>query len=293
MWRRVGMVVVLVGSLLAVSAPADAAVHLTYVHSKKRTMGPFAAGVRRTAMCPAGTQVIGGGGWVSDSFNGESSLMASFPIDGPDRGKRPDDGWRVLGNNNSTATVLEVQAWAVCADRGRYAYRTSPVSNVNNAAQASNIAVCAVGEKVTGGGGSVTGTHVEIELGGTIPEDVDVDNVFDNGWSVVFNNDSGVQQQFQAFAICSKSGGPYSYTAGEEAISGSGSFTHEDPCPSGEKVVSGGFFAHSSNRNFEVQVLRPIDDDDANSRPDDGWRTGAGIVSPSTESESRIVCRRV
>lgn len=49
--------------------------------------------------CPAGTQVSGGGGFIeADEF--QSYLNSSYPIDGGDRGSRPDDGWKVRVRNS-------------------------------------------------------------------------------------------------------------------------------------------------------------------------------------------------
>src|SRR5262245_66045736 len=50
------------------------------------------------AMCPRGTHVTGGG--VSDGADfGQLTIVHTYPVDGPDRGKAPDDGWAVRLQN--------------------------------------------------------------------------------------------------------------------------------------------------------------------------------------------------
>src|SRR4051794_21038768 len=46
------------------------------------------------ANCPNGTHVLGGGAKIFTSFGG-ASTQHSYPIDGKDADKKPDDGWEV------------------------------------------------------------------------------------------------------------------------------------------------------------------------------------------------------
>ncbi len=65
-----------------------------------------------TAKCPAHSHVTGGGAeFVATA--GDGKQLASYPVDGRDRDKVPDDGWRVEGRN-LTATSISLDAWAIC-----------------------------------------------------------------------------------------------------------------------------------------------------------------------------------
>ncbi len=65
-----------------------------------------------TALCAPGRHVIGGGAKLSGPI-AEAHLAASFPIDGSDADTIPDDGWRVIGYNDSGAGKT-VTAYALC-----------------------------------------------------------------------------------------------------------------------------------------------------------------------------------
>ena len=65
-----------------------------------------------TAKCPAHSHVTGGGAdFVATA--GAGKQLASYPVDGGDRDKVPDDGWRVQGRNLTAASIF-LDAWAIC-----------------------------------------------------------------------------------------------------------------------------------------------------------------------------------
>ena len=61
--------------------------------------------------CPAGTRVIGGGGYLSDGFGEIASL---HPSDGDDANGRPDDEWTTWFNNQAANDTADGNAVAVC-----------------------------------------------------------------------------------------------------------------------------------------------------------------------------------
>jgi hypothetical protein len=101
---------------LASAAPAGASVThaggITYVE-KSHTDQPH-GDKRFHANCPDGTHVLGGGAYHQSSFGG-GGIQHSYPIDGNDADRKPDDGWEVgafLGLDHEDWTV-----YATCAKR--------------------------------------------------------------------------------------------------------------------------------------------------------------------------------
>jgi len=66
----------------------------------------------RTATCPAGTHVVGGGVRTTGPVE-DARLVSSGPFDGPDADAIPDDGWKVTVHDVS-ANAHRVTAYAVC-----------------------------------------------------------------------------------------------------------------------------------------------------------------------------------
>ncbi len=84
-------------------------------HTSKATKKiTVAAGkVRATkATCKGGAHVTGGGLKFS-GHSGDGKLISSYPIDGKDADRVPDDGWKVQGYNQ-TAGDLQLKAFAIC-----------------------------------------------------------------------------------------------------------------------------------------------------------------------------------
>jgi hypothetical protein len=69
-----------------------------------------------TAWCPSDRHVMGGGGRLFGPID-EAHLAASVPVDGPDAGAAPDDGWRAVGYNASGADK-SLRAYALCVATG-------------------------------------------------------------------------------------------------------------------------------------------------------------------------------
>jgi hypothetical protein len=108
-----------------------------------------------TARCKKEEIVVGGGLSNGATLDNEAIANSSGPIDGGDRKRKPDDGWRAEVNNDDTGgTVSNVVAYAVC-DRKRsprrVKYRSRTVS-VPNDAYRTVVAPCKDDETTLGGG---------------------------------------------------------------------------------------------------------------------------------------------
>jgi len=73
----------------------------------------------RRARCPKDTHVTGGGA----TFHGVGRLVSSYPFDGPDANRVPDDGWAVRYYNLSTTNPAYLYVDAICLARKRLRYK--------------------------------------------------------------------------------------------------------------------------------------------------------------------------
>ncbi len=91
---------------------------LGQVRHVTKTVTGVASGTTKTvvARCRANEHVAGGGGRITGSIS-QAHLAATTPYDGGDPGSLPDDGWRVVGVNNSGA-AKKVSAVALCVKKG-------------------------------------------------------------------------------------------------------------------------------------------------------------------------------
>ncbi len=88
------------------------------VRHVSKTVTGVTAGTSRSvvARCRANEHVAGGGGRITGSI-ADAHLAATYPIDGGDRGKTPDDGWKVVARNSSGG-AKKVTAVALCVRKG-------------------------------------------------------------------------------------------------------------------------------------------------------------------------------
>jgi hypothetical protein len=70
---------------------------------------PFST-AKATARCPKSRHVTGGGALISGQIL-EAYVLASYPIDGKDKDKAPDDGWRARAvNTDGSSKTLTAHA---------------------------------------------------------------------------------------------------------------------------------------------------------------------------------------
>jgi hypothetical protein len=152
--------------------------------------------------CPTGTTLIGGGVGISGT-NHMQEVASSAPFDGKDADHKTDDGWAGRANNGLNKKVTMTVA-AVCARSGSFRFVHSAGASVADNTQLSASVTCPSGTTVTGGGVSITGSSLGVEVGDSFPIDgADVDTTPDDGWQATANNDStGRSQTMQVFAIC-------------------------------------------------------------------------------------------
>jgi hypothetical protein len=165
---------------------------------------PTGAVAGRQALCPPRTRVTGGGVETSGAHK-DIEVVSTFPLDGPDRGATPDDGWFGRASNDS-GVEQEVTVFAICTKLPRLVYRKA-VGSLPGGSTKSLSVKCRQGARVTGGGvdltvGGLPSLDLEVSSSFTI-DGGDRDRIGDDGWETVANND-GLTGTMKVYAICKR-----------------------------------------------------------------------------------------
>jgi hypothetical protein len=142
------------------------------------------------AACPAGTKVLGGGGFMSNGLT-SVNLNSSWP---EERFLYPPTYWWVLTVNNASASDNLVFAFAVCGKEP--GYYLAQGTNVSNPAGAQSFAsvTCPPPTTVLGGGIYSSSASTAVNIDSTY--------VAANGWNAWENNASTSNAIIFPVAIC-------------------------------------------------------------------------------------------
>lgn len=238
-WNAVGGVALL-GLLLALCAPADAAVQrasgITYV---ERQFSP-ADGERRVKVrCPRRLHVLSGGVISLGAFT-TTTLRHSFPFDSRDRGSKPDDGWIVTFANDGAPRY---DGWAVCAKRRvRYVVRSLAV---DSASQTNLIVPCPSGTSPTGGGHR-GGPALAQNSGFAIP----------GQWAMFLDNYANEALPVTGYAVCVRF--EVEITSQGATVVGPAKSGNNADCPPGTRPVGGGQSNGAGWQEFRVSSTAPL-----------------------------------
>jgi hypothetical protein len=162
---------------------------------------PDGSGAARTGTirCSgANRRVSSGSAFVSTS---ESPTNSSYPIDGPDKGRVPDDGWkgRVV---DSAGGPGGFSMYSVCT-REPLTYVRARRKVVPGGEVRRKTAGCANSQQVVGGGVKVSGAIAQARLLASVPvDDGDPGALLDDGWQGAVFNDIGPAKKLSVYAIC-------------------------------------------------------------------------------------------
>jgi hypothetical protein len=166
-----------------------------------------------TARCPSGMHVTGGGAIASvDGDPLGAYVSSSYPIDGPDSDKRPDDGWRATfyGTTQPGTKVI-----AICAYfRPSYPSRVKQYPEQDHSIAAGEVGSgywvsCPATKQVLGVGAFIGGSPGEVRVhamytgdGFELAPNDDADSVPDDNAGMSFSNRSSSAQPTNGWAIC-------------------------------------------------------------------------------------------
>ncbi len=275
-WRAL-LTATAVGALTLVAAPADAAFSLKYVQGSRVVK----AGTRasKIVLCPSRWTVVGGGVDV-EGGNGFTRVAGTTPVDGRDRDRALDDGWKGT-INNATAEDRSMTTYAVCANGGRYR-RLRLSETVGASTRNTRDLTCPAGQVIVGGGVSIKGGGLDAYLLESVPSV--------QQWYGSIANDSADDVTQSTFAICSTNAA-FGLTGNNETLQPDAAAQEVDaPCPSGTRVVSGG--GSGGTLAAPIHSLEPSDSLlDIDTIRDDAWSVKF-IVSGAAENVTvAAVCR--
>jgi hypothetical protein len=194
--------------------------------------------------CPRGTHVVGGGEANGFTFNG-LALHHSYPIDGHDRGRKPDDGWETVVN---AAGSNSFEPYAICVERRvTYVKRTLAADSLD---QTNHVIGCPNGLRVVMGGHRGS-NQLSMNSGFATGE----------GWALFIENSTNGPLTFKGFATCVRFGISREIEPDNSFEAGQGFV--EAPCPPGRHVVGGGLsngFGYGQarvNSSFPASALDP------------------------------------
>ena len=146
---------------------------------------------RATAVCPAGTKVMGGGG-LSNSGSTAVNMNSTFPQK-VGSGQAATYQW-VTDENNATATATTFEAYAVCGHAAGYKLVAgTPVVNPAGM-QTGAIATCPSPKVPLGGGGLSSSGNVAVSLNTSQPAS--------STWEAFEDNNGTGAPTLTAYAIC-------------------------------------------------------------------------------------------
>ncbi len=158
-----------------------------------------------TARCPDGTHVVGGGAAAGeDGTPAAAQVNSSYPIDGADRDKAPDDGWRgrFYGSEQPRTRVV-----AICAEtKPRYRQFMGTLK----AGDAGGVFLdCPAARHVLGIGVRIDGDAAQGHANSTYPGDGfpgrandDADSLPDDVANTSATNVAGAAKNVTGFGIC-------------------------------------------------------------------------------------------
>jgi hypothetical protein len=159
------------------------------------------------AKCKRGESVSGGGAFVSPPIS-EAFVNSSYPIDGRDKGRKPDDGWAARVQNRA-GLGKSVTTYAICSRRS-FVYQRSE-NTVPADADVGFIPICRGRRHLVSGGAKIGGSAGDTVLRGIGPFDSllngdgspDNDAAPDDGFDLAVGND-GDERSIKIFRICKR-----------------------------------------------------------------------------------------
>jgi len=172
---------------------------LSYIHGDEVPDGPGERVAR--VNCAGGAHAVGGGG-LATSSHADTHMGSTYPVDGGDRDRKPDDGW-VFRAKDPLGTVA---GSVVCRTGSGVVYKKAVRRGIRTGRAGAATAKCPRGTSVVGGGGRVKGTIVNGRVTDTYPVDLrsDRNRVPDDGWRARSVNENGSGNRLTVHAICLK-----------------------------------------------------------------------------------------
>ena len=293
--RAAGAVVAIVtGCLLAVTAATSASAvgidptpndvqlgkqgGLAYVEDSETAVSPGTTDA--LAACPdvgGSWQLVGGGVNLTFPFD---AVSGSRPVDldVADRDKLPDDYWQATSFLLPAHTI---RSFAICSRHPHARYRSKPLPH-STTTRRSGKTSCPRKTAPSAGGGFV------VEPGGYIGSLFPIGS---RNWEVAATDPSGGTGHVSAEVICLHGRKTKTYT--EKLDIGDGDFGTATPhCPPSRHVTGGGVKIPHPGPSAVISSY-PVDGNDGDPVPDDGWSsTAVNDSSKKARATFYAFCRK-
>jgi hypothetical protein len=231
-----------------------------------------------TAGCGPDTRsTVGGGAKIAGSPSGSRKIEGTRAYDWYDVDTLPNDGWSASGYGSPVGTI---SAFAIC-ETGTPVYLV--VTEPGSAHQVrSATEYCAnPNQHVVGGGVSIATSSSFVSA--SYPADgADADHRHDDGWSARVLDPVGGAGGMYVDVVCQA--GPVSYPTAKGQAGPGHDVSLTVSCPGGSHVSDGGGRITGPGAKVQLESSYPIDGADADSVPDDGWKTIAFNHSASNQT---------
>jgi hypothetical protein len=290
MTRPLRLTLLMATACLALPAGAAAASFtagpMTYVERSAQAAPD--AQTAKTAKCPSGTHVTGGGAYT-DGPTVDDEVATSAPVDGKDLDKRPDDGW-LAEINTGAGAAREIEAYAICAAFGKLQYLSSSTSVGPNDDATTHVA-CPEGTRPLGGGVATTSASTAVALRRTFPWNRPNSDMFWDGWLGTANNLGAKSRTVTAYVICrSLNDNDYNFTGSFDSVTPLGQSDASSPSCTGDFHATGGGASIDGGLQGEVASTLPEDDSaDSDEAPDDAWQGWFNNESGTTDIDRASV----
>lgn len=248
-----------------------------------------------TAICPAGTRVVGGGINTTGPASGGTALEYVVQVSGPqdetgsfattDTGDVARRWYASIFNRSGAPRLFKV--FAVCsADSDAFVVvGAASLAPMSSGPAASGGATCPAGSRLTGGGGGVNVppddnvglTSYALQYSGPVDESGFEFNTQDGDvgrkWVASLRNDTNFTREFRVLALCSRASDAVLEVQDVVAASG-GSVATTAACPAGRRVLGGGLIttgpASLGDAFYFVQLAGVQDETGLTGNTDDG-----------------------
>jgi hypothetical protein len=253
---------------------------LAYRSATNDNTGGSAYGI---ATCPATQDVTGGGAGISGDPS-TAWIIDSARNSPPLAGIGPRRAWAGGGWNNAGA-VRNVSTVAICGRRDALRPRTETLGTTVEGMKFAGSVKCPHGTSVTGGGLLSEGNADEILVSAPL-DGPDSNRVPDDGWraKIIASQDL---RNVTFHAICTDEF-DLAYRTTRQAVTGFA--TDGAACPTASAVTGGGA-SISGGAGAHLASLQPVDQADAGSVPDDGWRAQASVGPSPRTFKTYAICK--
>jgi hypothetical protein len=292
-WRNLGVLVPLgAAAALAASAlagepmdpnPGDIKLGKAGGLRYAKDPAPFDPGNSNAAQaysgCGADAWQIAGGGATLGGPIADREFGVTRPANAPLLTTK--DAWDASGIGTEGE---QLATYSVCRREGSFHYFTESVKSGSESLRMGTVG-CGPDQRwhVVSGGAIIATSHSHLISSFPFDSPVsDDDERPDDGWTVFVDDSIGGGGGMSVYVVCMKGQG-IGYESRKRNVDADSGGAITAGCPNARHVVGGGWLASPSKTSVRGAGTNPVDDGDAGTVPDDGWRSAVFNSSGSSK----------